>query len=189
MPDNIKRPVNLADVQRRYQAFFDGLNHTEDMVCAISATSFVDGAVTSLLGNHFLESGWAEGLLKPVGGALGSIKAKADAAFCLGLISKGCKQNLERIGDIRNRFAHSIEDVSFSDGKVVEFCDGLTFPQVAAEFSTDPNATPGLFEKVATTPRAKFMVVSSTLFNSLVMSAMSVTRCTLKTDAWDQSTG
>ena len=97
---------------------------------------------------YLIDGSTAQSLLDPAKGALGQLHNAASVAYCLGLISKDCKANIETIGLIRNLFAHSIDDVTFSDPKITALCNELTVPpNVSPE---DPNPEPEV-----DTPRKK----------------------------------
>ncbi|MFY9895886.1 MAG: MltR family transcriptional regulator [Xanthobacteraceae bacterium] len=58
-------------------------------------------------------------------GPLSSFLAKTEIAFALGLIKPEVREQLQIIGQIRNKFAHNFRRVRFSDPKIAEMCERL----------------------------------------------------------------
>jgi hypothetical protein len=102
----------------------DVLTHGDEISCALVGASFVDHCLASLIQTHLANSGVTERLLQP-SGALGSFGARRMLCYSLKLITKESFQELEIIGDIRNRFAHGFFDISFKDQDIMEFCNKL----------------------------------------------------------------
>jgi hypothetical protein len=60
---------------------------------------------------------------------------KCKMAYCLGLVGEKGFRDLERIGQIRNRFAHQLNVRTFSgDEKVVKLCNALETPKVIDDY-------------------------------------------------------
>ena len=144
---------------------FQALWHEHDSICAIVGTSHLEHSLRALLRKYLIDGSTAQSLLDPAKGALGQLHNAASVAYCLGLISKDCKANIETIGLIRNLFAHSIDDVTFSDPKITALCNELTVPpNVSPE---DPNPEPEV-----DTPRKKFGAVLSLTSMFLMATAL-----------------
>ncbi|CAN7407176.1 hypothetical protein HCG53_13695 [Pseudomonas brassicacearum] len=84
-------------------------------------------------------------------GALGNFSSKILVAKGMGLISGEVMHDLMVIRKMRNEFAHSLTDVSFSDPKVKSRIDSMFFARRAKEsmkdnpafnLSDDPNGPP-----------------------------------------------
>ena len=61
-------------------------------------------------------------------GPLATFKARTDIAFALGLIDRNCRIELGAVAQIRNRFAHRVEVITFDNPQVAEICARLSFP-------------------------------------------------------------
>src|SRR5437899_3106263 len=83
---------------------YDVLNNESDLACVLIATSYLDNALATLLKRHLIESSVVNRVLESPRGPLSSFASRSDLAYCLGLISKGLRKNLEIIGQIRNTF-------------------------------------------------------------------------------------
>lgn len=163
-------------IRERWTGLFDAINHAEDLVCVVVATSYLDHTLAALLQAHFIDSSIVEKLLKPCG-ALGELMAKADLAYCLGLITKHDRQNVETIAQIRNRFAHLIDDISFADPEVERLCDELDSPLLTAppfaELATIKEG--GIRHKDRTRVRFRFTAVH--LCSAFSIAGLSAKKC------------
>jgi DNA-binding MltR family transcriptional regulator len=126
-----------------------------------------------------LNGGTAEKLLDEKGGILGNYQARADLAYCLGLIPKGAFQNLLLLGQIRNTFAHSHLNMDFHNPKIVPLCEKLVYPTVHEHVSVDASSGKKLkrspFEETDT-PRNRFVLVLVILFQRLLADAANIER-------------
>jgi DNA-binding MltR family transcriptional regulator len=168
----------LEEVRGKYERLFDALNHNSDLVCGIVATSYINDALGALLHGFFIESTTADALLIPDRGVLGSIRAKSEIAYCVGLISSPFLTNLIIVSEIRNKFAHSFEEITFQEPEIVGLCDKLVCPGRVVSATTDPDPDTEKFKQrmdaiMYGTPRRKFVTTSITLCSFLVMQAMS----------------
>lgn len=93
----------------------------EDVLGALIRTLCIDDpdAVRSLLNRHW------------------SIDTRADLAYCLGLIPRGMRDDIEVITGIRNHFGHGHRPASFTDPEVFKECERL------GEFKADVEVTVG----------------------------------------------
>ena len=57
---------------------------------------------------------------------LGNFSGKISLSYCLGLIDKVVKDDLNLVRKIRNRFAHDLY-VTFADEEIKSWCQGLKF--------------------------------------------------------------
>ena len=62
---------------------------------------------------------------KLIDGALRNFATRINFAYCLGLISGDEYDDLHNMREIRNRFAHRKEGLSFEDEEIRRFCDKL----------------------------------------------------------------
>jgi DNA-binding MltR family transcriptional regulator len=59
-------------------------------------------------------------------GPLSSFSAKIDCAYALRFVNEKIRQDLTYIRKIRNKFAHSMAPLSFSDSQIHEWCQKLS---------------------------------------------------------------
>src|SRR5262245_40928148 len=100
------------------------------IAAALVAAALLENALMTLLHSFFIQDERTNALFR-VRGTLESFSKCAEMAYCLGLISEAMLKNLERVGKIRNRFAHSMSLPNFNDQQISDLCAALTFPTPA----------------------------------------------------------
>jgi hypothetical protein len=161
------------------------LNDDNDTACAIVTTSYLEHMIRAILRAHFINGDTAKSLLDPKEGALALLGNATCVAYCLGLISKGCKANIDRIGHIRNLFAHSIQGLSFQDPDIAAICDKLTFPAATKIADPEEGTARLAFQEFVRTPRGRFVHVASSICSIMMLDLHSVKRTQKRTDLWD----
>jgi hypothetical protein len=53
--------------------------------------------------------------------------------YALGLFDRDAREELKTVGEIRNKFAHTIAPVNFNDGLIAKLCDNLIYPRLYAQ--------------------------------------------------------
>ena len=106
----------------RWQGLFAALNHENDFICAVAVGSYVEHCLRCLLQARLVDGNTSRTMIDPVKGLLGSLQSAANFAYCIGAITKEMKQDIERVGKVRNLFAHSIDELSFSSDSVAAEC-------------------------------------------------------------------
>jgi DNA-binding MltR family transcriptional regulator len=140
------------------------LEHGDDLTCAIIGAAFVDHCLASLLQKYLTAGQTSVSLLQPAS-PLGPYSARRLLCYSLGLIDKALSLDLERIGTIRNQFAHRFFDLRFADEPVARLCNGLT--------------ALGFLEKLGEPlpPRDRFFATVVTVANRLLLTALSTEHC------------
>jgi hypothetical protein len=147
--------VEALASQESMDKLTQSLNEEPDMICVLVVGAYLDRYLAAMLGRHLRSGSTAENLLSHKG-VLGSFQARVDVCYCLGLIEKYEKQNLDTIGQIRNTFGHSHTSLGFDDPAVAELCGKLTLP-------LNPK---GPYPKTIR-PRGKLLVVAMFLITRL----------------------
>ncbi len=119
------QPIKLEDLSEDTKAVFETLNEGSDLACVLIGTSYLSELLASAVKVSFIESSVSEKLLDPQRGALEGFATRADLAYCLGLINKTVYQDLIRVAEIRNMFAHKHLALDFRDSSVRKTCDEL----------------------------------------------------------------
>ena len=189
MAESTPRVPTPEAIQKRWQGLFDALNHENDRVCAIVATSYVEHCLRALLRKRFVKCDTAKGLLDPTRGALGLLHDAAALAYSVGAISDGCRKNIERIGGIRNLFAHSIDEIGFSAANVVALCNEIAVPIPAIIGATAfDNQTPEEAQyRTEANPRDRFTIASCMICTTLMLDALGAEHMQKRVDYWDHS--
>jgi len=107
-----------------------------DTAAAIAPVTTIDSLLTKLFSVAFLPSMTARAMLDESAGVLAGVKAKADLAYVLGLISRPCFQNIVLLSLIRNRFAHKIVHQGFHWTTFRQDIERLTPPADVSRFMT-----------------------------------------------------
>lgn len=119
------QPIKLEDLSGDTKAVIETLNEGSDLACVLIGTSYLSELLASTLKVGFIESSVSEKLLDPQRGALGGFATRADLAYCLGLISKAVYQDIIKVAEIRNMFAHRHLALDFGEISVRKTCDEL----------------------------------------------------------------
>jgi DNA-binding MltR family transcriptional regulator len=164
-------PDLLGDeVQKIDSVLVDGT----DLAVALIGTSFLDECLRSLLSAHFRPGGTSEGLLRSGRGALGSYSTRADLAYALGLLDEHALKALRTIAEIRNAFAHSYTDATFSDGEIAAFCSRLDYAYevfVNQKRAVNAERTRAALDSFFVKPRNCFTYTCVTLGQTLIRAA------------------
>jgi len=95
--------------------------------CAILGAAYVEKWLGAALRNALIPQEELAKKLFGTGGVLENCGAQNDIAFAIDLISKEAHDNIARINDIRNCFAHSHEHLRFEESGIAPKCGNLTF--------------------------------------------------------------
>jgi DNA-binding MltR family transcriptional regulator len=160
--------VPLEILSEDSQKFFNFLNASSDLGAILVAASYLDASLAGLLHKFLIESTISDKLLA-VRGPLGTLVARADAAYALGLISKGMYKCLITIAEIRNECAHHHLELTFEDPKIKEHCEGLNYLKVLFNDL-------GPLEQFTKTARARFTLSASLLSQNIIILGLGAKR-------------
>jgi DNA-binding MltR family transcriptional regulator len=107
------------------------INSQSDFICVLIVASFLAEFVAGILADTFIKGSTTQRLLEPQG-AIGGFATRVDLAYYLQLITKESHQDLTRIAQIRNKFAHNQFKLDFSDPEVQAICRELKTWRVLA---------------------------------------------------------
>jgi hypothetical protein len=112
--------------QAQVAAFLEELKSQTDRGTAVIAAAVLDDLLEILLTARFVElSGERhDGLFKKIGAPLSSFSSKIETCFAVGVISNEARLAMHLIREVRNEFAHRIEQITFDH------------PDVAAKIET-----------------------------------------------------
>ena len=119
------QPIKLTDLSGDTKAVYETLNEGSDLACVLIGTSYLAELLASTLKVSLIKSSISEKLLDPQRGAIGGFATRADLAYCLHLISKPVYQDLIKVAEIRNRFAHKHIALDFGEFSVRNACGEL----------------------------------------------------------------
>src|SRR5579871_2496310 len=123
-----RKPIPLEKIDlKALEGFKHVVENEASLPCALIIGAMLENMLMTILGGFFIKSDTADNLFKGNGG-LESYSKCANMAYCLGFISLPILKNLERIGKVRNLFAHSASIREFTDPDIAAECDKLTMP-------------------------------------------------------------
>jgi DNA-binding MltR family transcriptional regulator len=119
------KPVNIDELTEDLKKIYRVFNDESDLACVLIGTSYLSELLANIIEANFIKTSITGKLFDPQRGLIGQFSARADLAYCLGLISKNYYQDLGFISKIRNSFAHKHLKLDFSDQIVIENCEKL----------------------------------------------------------------
>ena len=125
------------------------------------------------------QSRTVEELVEP-DGLLGTLSARTNMCYALGLITKSEHHDLMLIGNIRNKFAHNIK-TTFATPFVIEKCKELRY---SLEYIHKPDG-----EKVVFDAGWQFIMASVRLMGDLANRARLVSQKSCKVTDWNVMNG
>jgi hypothetical protein len=102
--------------------FISGLKSETDRGAALVGIAFLEDLFERLVQAHTINDACAQRLLER---QLYSFSAKYSVAYALGWIGPQIKDDIHDLCEIRNKFAHSHERLSFDNTEVSKLCAGL----------------------------------------------------------------
>jgi hypothetical protein len=134
------------------QAVTDEIEKQTDRGAAIVAATVIDNVLETLITSRLIElsSKRREALFDQINAPLRSLSSKIELAFALGLFNAERKESLHLIRDVRNKFAHRIDSVSFDHPEIAAIIEARVPPKVR--------------EYKAMSTRTKFLFSANTLF-------------------------
>jgi mannitol operon repressor len=92
----------------------------------LTAVAMLDDLLGRVLQSFLIDNEGTKALMEGPFAPIGTLAAKAAAAYAMGLISADEKREIDTLRKIRNVFAHEVH-VSFSSEKVAKLCVKLMF--------------------------------------------------------------
>lgn len=115
------------DTMDDYNSLLATLEHLDERGLVLTLAAFAEECLGVLLGAFMVRNKAAEKLLEGFNAPLGTLSARTQASFALGLITVEQYGDLERLRKIRNEFAHSWRPMSLDDQKLSLLIDGIAY--------------------------------------------------------------
>jgi DNA-binding MltR family transcriptional regulator len=108
-------PKSKIHSQQQIASFLEELKSQTDRGTAVIAAAVLDDLLVMLLTARFIELGSErhEALFKRIGAPLSSFSARIEVCFAVGVISNEARLAMHLIREVRNEFAHRIEQITF----------------------------------------------------------------------------
>jgi len=104
------------------QKFLHGFQKETDRGTALIGAAMVESRLERILKHHLIENNSSKELLNGPNAPLGTFSAKSKFCHALGLITEKEFTELNYIRKIRNIFAHTFKNTTFSDHPVSDLC-------------------------------------------------------------------
>jgi DNA-binding MltR family transcriptional regulator len=153
--------LNLNDLCQDSKRFVEDIQKEPDRSVPIVAVAFLDDVLKQLLEAYFVDDKKTVRQLLDYPGALSSFAARADMAYCLGLIPVKSYKDIVQIRKIRNKFSHSHMPVSFENKDIADMCEKLHY------FTLISN--PADFNCL---PRDQFLIAAIMITNLILIKAL-----------------
>lgn len=126
-----KKKAQIPITTEELQNFFNEFQQESDRAAALLGAALLDVQLYQLISNFLIDDKEkVDALLERSYAPLETFGARISAAYCMGLISEDERGNLVHIKDIRNRFAHELHGLSFSnDDSIKDKCKNLIIPR------------------------------------------------------------
>ncbi len=123
MPD--ERPFEETHPHlREFTAFLKELNKESERGAVLISAAMIDDLLERTILAFLMDHAEAKKLLDGFNAPLGTLAARALAAFSLVLLSETEYRDCERLRKVRNAFAHNVH-MSFEDQSVKDICKNL----------------------------------------------------------------
>lgn len=152
--------MTIPKLSKESQDFYKSLNDGNDLTCILMAINYLDQCLSTILQNHFRKGKTSNNILEQGRGALGTFYNRASIAYCLSLISKNTITNLNKFADIRNKFAHQHQMLTFDDPKIAKECDKFKLPKICDNF---------IPKQTSISNRDKFSIIAAITAQELMM--------------------
>lgn len=99
-----------------------------DRAVAVVAGAFLEELLEDLLKTFFVKDEKSNKKVFEGYGPLATFNSKIEISYRLGLITKNERNKLHTIRSIRNDFAHTVGDLSFSNQSISDKCQNISVP-------------------------------------------------------------
>lgn len=147
------KKIDLDTLLNDHSSVIEMLNNETDMGCVLISLNYLELCVRYLLMDEFLKNPSKIEILFDTFGSLSTYKNKVVLAKDLELLKKDDYDDLVKLGEVRNLFAHSHKALSFNDKVIFEKCNSLK--------SCKKSLPPYYFQKNEITKKMKYEISKS----------------------------
>ena len=145
---NHMKRIKIEDLENNIlqnEKILEELQHGTDRSIAIVGATIIETQLEKLLSVHLVDNNKLKKKALDYNGFLGTFSAKINACFLLGLISKNLYNDIDRIRDIRNTFAHNLIDCNFNNHYIKSEVHKLKLLQEAFTSDWEKQSVPMMF--------------------------------------------
>lgn len=135
---DLKRHFNSLEDLESFHIQFNFQDN--DRAIVIVGMAHVEDLLAYCLENYFPSNSSTVDKILTHKGFLGTFMSRVDMLYCLGFIDKIIKNDLEKLAEIRNLFAHKTT-ISFEDEKVKKNCLAFKWHEIAMMMPPPKGAT------------------------------------------------
>ena len=136
---SLERYFELNDALFQFSKLFDHDEKNNRAIAIVGAT-FLDTILEHILRAFLIDNEKEVNKLLQYDQPLGTFSGKITMVYCLGLIYKPVRDDLDLVRKIRNEFAHNLY-ASFEDEKIKSWCSGLKWHRIAYVANPPRDAT------------------------------------------------
>jgi hypothetical protein len=162
--ERFKTPSSISS---KFEEMARQLENETDRGAALVGAAWLDATLESMLSQFLIDEPPKVDRLFSQNGPLSTFSARIDMTYCLGFYGPKTYHDLHLIREIRNDFAHHIEEATFNDQSIRDRCDSLR--NIPPGLTTEPG-----FPHPA---RIRFVVTVPILMSQLWLRAPPQTHC------------
>lgn len=117
--------IDLDTLVNEHDAVIKILNDETDIGCVLISINYLELCIRYLIMDKFIKEPQKTEIIFDSFGSLSTYKNKLILANNLDLLDKNDYDDMLRLGEIRNLFAHSHKALSFDNEAIVEKCNSL----------------------------------------------------------------
>lgn len=137
-----------------HEPVIEEIKEQSDRAAAILAVSFLEDRLAALLQVWLVDEPSVVSKMFAGSGPLATLSAKIDMGLLLGILEKSRHRELHLIRDIRNKFAHGLEALTFETPRIRDQCENFSPPV----YSESPFIDAAELEKIKRTDFDRWMV-------------------------------
>lgn len=166
------RKADEERILQRFDEFFGNLDKESDRGCVLVAAAILDKYIETLLRAEFSQDATVvKRVINPLfkgQGPLTSFWSKTQLAYSLDLIPEWMYEDLERIRELRNEFAHRYKAADFEDPAVVRLTEKLKGANYAVRSLRESSNAPKHRQSAHTSPAADPVVPKKERFRFIM---------------------
>lgn len=151
--------------------FVEDIQREPDRGVPIVTCAFIEDILGKMLEAYFVKEKEISNKLLNYPGPISTLSARADIAFCIGLLPKSTYEDVTIMKKIRNRFSHTRNPVDFNSKEIVSLCNKLFFAELCLRH---------LDHKANT--RSRFLAAAISVVNTILLKALTIKHSQIPTD-------
>lgn len=118
---------DIEDAMAELQVLHEQMQHQNDRVAAIACAAWLDDMLGAAISTKFIRLGedWKKSIFDSQGAPLSTMSGKIRIGYALGVFGPKTRADLDKIREVRNKFAHSSGALSFNDPALSVKCMAL----------------------------------------------------------------